>query len=102
MLFQVDDSCCLPPLVILYGSATGNSEHIAKALSLKLSSINSSINSSSNSFSNISCCTLTDAVKKWMPIWKDNDKAKTLNGKYGVIIITSTTGDGDPPENASR
>ncbi|GKY91324.1 hypothetical protein MPSEU_000104600 [Mayamaea pseudoterrestris] len=73
------------PLFILYGSATGNAEHIAKDLA---SQVPGSI-----------CCPMDDFKKKAMPTWE----TKPADGsKHAVLFLTSTTGNGDAPENASR
>lgn len=63
---------------VCYGSATGNAEHIAKDLSLRLA--------------NSICCELNVFKKVHIP----SALPCTL------IVVASTTGNGDAPENASR
>jgi sulfite reductase alpha subunit-like flavoprotein len=72
-------------LFILYGSATGNAEHIAKALAEKCPTA-------------VVCCELNQFKKKCLPDW---EKPEAPLSPHGVLIVTSTTGNGDPPENAS-
>lgn len=81
----------LPPLCILYGSATGNSEHIAKDLS-------TTIPSSGSFYSSVICCEMNQFKRKCQKAW-DSDK---YDQKHPVICVTSTTGNGDAPENAGR
>lgn len=76
-------------LFILYGSATGNAEHIAKDLAAK--------QQPSSGFHQVLCFELDQFKRKCQPIWE-----KETSTKYGVLIVTSTTGNGDAPENASR
>lgn len=83
-------SSSLPALSILYGSETGNSEHIAKELS-------SSIPSSGSFYSSVVCCEMNQFKRKCQKAWNSSTKMK-----HPVIAITSTTGNGDVPENASR
>lgn len=63
----------------MYGSATGNAEHIAKSLAAQRPSA--------------VCCELNQFKRKCD--WK-------TEGPHGVLVVTSTTGNGDPPENAGR
>ena len=85
------------PLFILYGSATGNGESIAKDLAgkykdqLQLPS----------PFTKVECYEANDFKKKCLPIWA-NEPPQDIARKYGLIFVTSTTGNGDSPENASR
>lgn len=83
----------MAPLFILYGSATGNAEHIAKELSSKFVP--------DNIFDSVVCVELDQYKKKCQPIWEEEPPPEKEQ-KYGVIIVTSTTGNGDAPENASR
>jgi sulfite reductase alpha subunit-like flavoprotein len=73
-------------LFILYGSATGNAEHIAKALAAKCPTA--------------VCCELGQFKKKCLPDW-ETSRDRTDASPHGILIVTSTTGNGDPPENAS-
>ena len=86
------------PLYILYGSATGNAEHIAKELAstYELYLKNPSF---IGYFPSVVCCTLNDYKKKCLPQWETEPPANT---KHGVIVVCSTTGNADAPENADR
>ena len=89
------------PLCILYGSATGNSEQIAKDLTKHIQSDLSMLHPT---FDQVVCCEL-DQYKKvgCLQLWEqDLDNDDTPYQYRGVLIICSTTGNGDPPENASR
>ena len=88
------------PLFILYGSATGNAEEIAKNLA---GEYKQTISTSKKScyFPDVVCCELDQFKKKCLKIWEDDSELNS-NQKHGVLIITSTTGNGDAPENASR
>ncbi len=79
------------PLFILYGSATGNAEHIAKDLA---STYESKL---PEPFTKIICCEGNEFKKKCLPIW-----SQEAEQKYGVVVVMSTTGNGDAPENGSR
>ena len=90
----------LPPLHILYGSATGNSEHIAKSLSA------SALNHLNNTapkylfYSDVVCRPLDEWKKSGcLEAW---DSVEEGTQKIPVILVCSTTGNGDSPENASR
>lgn len=77
------------PLYILYGSATGNAEHIAKDLASRV------VSSQSHPGGPSSCvCAPLDQWKKVCNNFQ--------SGPCRLLIIASTTGNGDPPENASR
>lgn len=91
------------PLFILYGSATGNAEHIAKDLAASYATMlqQKNPNEPTTRFTSVVCCELDQFKKKCVPTWECPPTAPGAT-KYGVLIITSTTGNGDPPENASR
>jgi sulfite reductase alpha subunit-like flavoprotein len=74
-------------LFILYGSATGNAEHIAKDLAARPNTL----------FNKVLCFELDQFKRKCQPTWE-----KETTTKHAVLIVTSTTGNGDAPENASR
>ena len=77
-------------LFVLYGSATGNAEGIAKDLAEK---------EPPSPFTSVVCKPLGD-FKKFAKAWEEAPPSPTR--KHGVIIVCSTTGNADPPENASR
>ena len=81
------------PLFIMYGSATGNAEHIAKDLELKYNA------RSNNFFPKVICCEADKFKKLCQSTWESDPSPQK---KHGLIIVVSTTGNGDPPENASR
>ena len=85
-------SVIMATLYIFYGSATGNAEGIAKDLAEK---------PAPSPFSQIVCEPL-DKFKKFLPIWEQEPTEVDGQSKHGVIFISSTTGNGDAPENASR
>lgn len=87
------------PLFILYGSATGNAEHIAKDLAAVYTNLLKNPDTDTY-FPSVICCELDQFKRKCQTIW---EQAPAVAGtKHGVLIITSTTGNADPPENASR
>ena len=91
------------PLFILYGSATGNAESIAKDLASKYSSKNDNNNNNLPlPFTNIICCESNAFKKKCQSIWENEPTGNKEGCKYGVIVVMSTTGNGDTPENGSR
>ena len=69
-----------PPLFLLYGSVTGNAEHITKDLAKQFGQ---------------SALELDTFKRKCVPTWESGDP-------YCMVIVTSTTGNGDPPDNAGR
>ena len=79
-------------LFILYGSATGNSQHIAKDLA-------STVSTSNSSFTEVICAELNDFKKKCLPKWETDP---TPNKKHALIVVCSTTGNAEAPENADR
>ena len=85
-------------LTILYGSATGNAEHIAKDLG-------ESINEKK-----LSSCAFTSATvlemdqfkrKKLFESWSSPPEDDNYT-KHALVVVCSTTGNGDAPENAGR
>ena len=90
------------PLYILYGSATGNAEHIAKDLENKYNQLLLKSNDHCY-FPGVICCEIDQYKKKCLSRWEDDEGLDSSSGqKHGVLFISSTTGNGDPPENASR
>eukprot|EP00523_Entomoneis_sp_CCMP467_P010677 CAMPEP_0168740416 /NCGR_PEP_ID=MMETSP0724-20121128/11972_1 /TAXON_ID=265536 /ORGANISM="Amphiprora sp., Strain CCMP467" /LENGTH=733 /DNA_ID=CAMNT_0008787859 /DNA_START=59 /DNA_END=2260 /DNA_ORIENTATION=+ len=78
------------PLFILYGSATGNAEHIAKSLS------EDAKQNSAWPPDQIHCYEANQFKKHCLSTWQDTSAPSSL------LIVTSTTGNGDTPENADR
>jgi len=85
------------PLFILYGSATGNSEDIAKDLAARFEKHSVA----SVHFDGVVCCELDQFKKKCVSVWETEPTSSSYK-KYGVLIVASTTGNGDAPENAGR
>jgi sulfite reductase alpha subunit-like flavoprotein len=89
---RADDTEKGPPIYVLYGSATGNAEHIAKDVAAKLLTSNKQV----------VCCEL-DGWKKKCPGIMTGSAAEGSNPTPAILlVVASTTGNGDPPENASR
>ena len=86
------------PLCILYGSATGNSEQIAKEIAAKYQA---SLDASPSTcfFPEVICAELNQFKKKCQKGWEEEPAPGT---KHGLIIVTATTGNADPPENSDR
>lgn len=88
------------PLFILYGSATGNAEHIAKDLAAAYEAASSSSSAETRVFDGVVCCELDQFKKQCLGVWETPPPPGLR--KYGVLVVTSTTGNGDAPENAGR
>ena len=86
------------PLCILYGSATGNAEQIAKDLSASYESLLQNPDAQTF-FPSVICCELDLFKKKCQSYWEQQPPGNT---KHGLIIVASTTGNGDAPENSCR
>ncbi|CAJ1927725.1 unnamed protein product [Cylindrotheca closterium] len=86
------------PLIILYGSATGNAESIAKDLAETYEGILSNPDAKTY-FPSVVCMEADQFKKKCLPTWETNPPAGT---KHGLILVASTTGNGDAPENCGR
>ena len=86
------------PLFILYGSATGNAEQIAKDLTetYQMYLKNPDVYTY---FSSVVCGDLNSWRKQCLPIWEQQEPG---TAKHGLVIVTSTTGNADAPENADR
>ena len=83
-------------LYILYGSATGNAENIAKTLAKE--------SLPTNGFSQTVCEPL-EKYRRFQDVWKDKPSSSSTAVKqeyHGILVVVSTTGNGDAPENASR
>lgn len=89
------------PLFILFGSATGNAQSIAQDLQLKYEN---QLKTSPNTcfFPSVVCCELDQFKKKCTHVWEEQPSSANVKRKHGIIIVTSTTGNGDAPENAGR
>jgi sulfite reductase alpha subunit-like flavoprotein len=79
-------------LYILYGSATGNSQHIAKDLA-------ATVSTTTSTFTEVICTELNNYKKKCLAAWESDP---TPNKKHALIIVCSTTGNAEAPENADR
>ena len=84
----------LPPLFILYGSATGNAEHISKELRDQANSLPAE----ERFFSSVYCGELDSFKKKCLSTWQ----TIPAKYKYPIVVVSSTTGNGEAPENANR
>jgi sulfite reductase alpha subunit-like flavoprotein len=85
------------PLCILYGSATGNAEHIAKNLAADYEKL---IQTKASFFPSVICCEMDKWKKQCQHYWDQTPSSHS--NKHGILIVTSTTGNGDAPENAGR
>ena len=89
-------------VTILYGSATGNAEHIAKDLG---ASVNDG-KIASSAFTSADVLEMNHFKrKKLMEAWvQPPDAASGGEGfqRHALLIVCSTTGNGDAPENAGR
>ena len=83
-------------LYVLYGSATGNAEGISKDMTDEL---NENKDRLPAPFTKAVCQEL-DQFKKCLKEW--TVEPTNAGHKYGALIVCSTTGNGDPPENAGR
>jgi len=89
------------PLYILYGSATGNAEHIAKDLAATYEGYLQNP-SFLGYFPSVVCCDLNAYKKKCLDAWSSPPCEENESVKHGVIIVCSTTGNADAPENSDR
>ncbi|CBZ26331.1 methionine synthase reductase, mitochondrial precursor-like protein [Leishmania mexicana MHOM/GT/2001/U1103] len=78
-------------LYVLYGSEAGNAESIAKRLHHDATT--------THGLRDAECMTLNQAVA--MKLF-DAQLAKDASTSLCVVIVCSTTGDGEPPQNAAR
>ena len=84
-------------LFVLYGSATGNAEAMSKDLTAELN--DSTATRLRAPFTKAVCLELNQ-FKKCLKVW--SVEPSKAGEKYGAVLISSTTGNGDPPENADR
>ena len=89
------------PLYILYGSATGNAEHIAKDITSTYEMYLKNPDFQGY-FTSVICCDLNSYKKKCLDAWITPPVEDNPSIKHGVIIVCSTTGNADAPENADR
>lgn len=85
------------PLFIMYGSATGNSEQIAKDLAASYEALLNNPDAHTF-FPSVVCCELNQ-FKKHLPTWENENAG---GSKHGLLIVASTTGNADAPENCTR
>ncbi|CAG9584021.1 methionine_synthase_reductase_-_mitochondrial_precursor-like_protein [Leishmania major strain Friedlin] len=89
-----DETVCIEAgerLYVLYGSETGNAESIAKRLHHDATT--------THGFPDAECMTLNQAVA--MKLF-DAQLAEDASASLCVVIVCSTTGEGEPPENAAQ
>jgi len=86
------------PLYIMYGSATGNSEQIAKDLAANYECLLQNPDALTF-FPSVVCCELNQ-FKKYLPTWEKEENA--MGSKHGLLIVASTTGNAEAPENCIR
>ena len=77
------------PLFILYGSATGNAEHIAKELGENYKKMLSD-SPEKCFFPSVVCCELNAYKKKCQSFWEE-ENANSANKRHGLLIVASTT-----------
>lgn len=91
------------PLYILYGSATGNAEHIAKDLTATYQSeLNNPALVNTCYFPSVICCELNQYKRKCLSDWSSPPHPTNTTMKHGVLVVCSTTGNANAPENADR
>lgn len=103
-------------LLVLYGSQTGNAMEIARAIAAEAPSrgIKSRVFAMNDfplvmkhlivKFSPVTCCPrLADnAAALWAPICVLQAKLARSTSIQFLVVVVSSTGDGDPPENCDR
>ena len=91
------------PLYILYGSATGNAESIAKDLAATYETILNNPDSKTY-FSSVVCAELNQFKKMKLveDVWSKPPVPGNNSVKHGLLIVASTTGNGDAPENSDK
>ena len=90
----------ISPLYCLYGSATGNAEEIAKDLAASYESMIKNPDVRTR-FPSVVCCELDQFKRnKCLDVWGKEPSSQQM--KHGVVVVISTTGNGEPPENAGR
>jgi len=87
----------LPRLDIIYGSATGNAEHIAKDLAARAQE---KLNQGTAGWFGSVYCGECDSFKK--SCWTGWTTSSSDGVKKPIIVVCSTTGNGEAPENADR
>jgi sulfite reductase alpha subunit-like flavoprotein len=97
----------LPTLYVLYGSATGNAEHIAKDLAAEAEKQLKEEESADNSnvkpwFSKVYVGECDTFKKKCSPAWEKPIDGFGVESKHPVIVVCSTTGNGESTENSNR
>merc|ERR1712071_465249 len=58
--------------------------------------------SSGEFYSSVICCEMNQFKRKCQKAWENEIMVNDCGYKHPVICVTSTTGNGDAPENASR